>query len=150
MTEVPPFMCSCTSMRVHHESVRRFALAVDRNIPGIQIAGRIDGSRDARHDDRSRRQSGDRTDAGLNRQQIRVAAAVQRHRLDLRRRDHFAQMSGHGVDLGLDGGFGRGYGYCLRLLSDLQYGIQRERGVRVDVRFVFFCVWNPVASIVRS
>ena len=117
---------------IHHESVGGFALAVDRNIARIQIAGRIDGSGHAGHDHRSRRQSRHRTDAGLNRQQVRIAAAVQGKRLDLRVLHHFAQMSGDGFDLGLNIGLGSTDRDGFRLLAYFERVIQRYRGVGID------------------
>ena len=86
--------------------------------PGFASPGWIDGARDARHDHGGGRQRGDRADARLNRQQVRIAAAVQRNGLDLLRSNDFAQVGCHGLHLRLGGGFGVGYRDVMRSLSD--------------------------------
>ena len=122
---------------VHHESVRGLALAVDGNISRIHIARGIDGAGDARHDDRSRCQVVTGADARLNRQQIRVAAAVQWLRRDLRAGHHFAELGGRRFDLRLEVGSVLNYSDFFRLLADLQHRIKPDRRIRVDGQVVF-------------
>ena len=129
---------------VYHESVGRFALAIDGNVSGIRVARRIDGARHARHDHRRWSQGRHRTDARLNREQASVAAAVQRNRLDLRVRHYFSQMSGDRINLSLDVGFGSAHCYRLRLLLDFQRGIQRHGSVGIDGNIGFLLRLEPV------
>jgi hypothetical protein len=117
---------------IHHEPVRRFALAIDREIARIQIAGRVDGSRYARHDHRGGRQRRQWSHAGLNREQIRVAAAVQRQRLNLLVCYDLAEMRRHRVDLRLNGFRGVRNRDRFGWLTYLHYGVDAERGIGID------------------
>ncbi len=101
---------------IYDEAVRRFALSIDRNVSRIQIPGRINGSGHAGHDHRSGRQGRDRADTRLNRQQIRIAAAVQGNRFDLAVGNDLPKVRRHGIDLCLNGG--------LRLVDGNGLGLQ--------------------------
>ena len=113
---------------VDQEAVRAFALAADRHVAGVELPGRRDRPRDARHDDRVRLNGRDRNHARLNRQQVGVAAPVQRQRRHLRRRDDFAELSGDG----LHAHFGPGHGDRFRLSADFKRRIFLQRAVRGD------------------
>ena len=86
---------------IDHEAIGGFALAVDGEVAGVRVAGRIDAAGDARHDDGAGQQGRDRGHAGLDCEQIGVAAAVQRERGHLRSGDDLAQMSRGCFDLRL-------------------------------------------------
>ena len=119
-------------MEIHHESVRRFALAINRDIARIQISRRIDGSRHARHDYRIRRQRRHRSYAGLNRQQVRITAPVQGQRFDLLFGNDFAEMRRDRIDLSLNCLFGLNHRDCVGSLSQLHRGVDAKRSVGID------------------
>ena len=70
----------------------------------------------------------------MNGEQIRVAASVQGKRLDLPVGYHLAEMGRHGVDLGLNGFLGFGDRDRLGPLTDLQDGVDAQRGIGVDAQ----------------
>ena len=74
---------------VHDEAVCKFALPVDRNRAGIQIAGGREHAR-AHVLHGVARDRGNGNNSGLKGQQIGKAAAVQRHGCHLSTRNHFA------------------------------------------------------------
>ncbi len=90
---------------VQHKAIGEFALAVDRDGAGVQIAGRRKCAR-AHVLDRIGSDGRDRNDAGLKREQVRKAAAIERHGCHLFGRDDFAHLRISGVDMG--GQFGDG------------------------------------------
>ena len=111
------------------EAVRGFALAAHRHDAGIEPAGGCHRTGHAGHDDAVRLNRRRRNDAGLNRQQIRVAAAVQRQRRHRRRRDDLAELGRHGVDAdGVDGHRDR-----FRLLAQLERDVDLDRAVGIDL-----------------
>ena len=91
---------------IQHKAVGKFPLAVDRDGAGVQIAGGRKCA-DAHILGRVGCQRSDGNDAGLKRQQVRVAAAIERHGRHLFARDHFAHLRIGGFDM--RGRFGNGY-----------------------------------------
>ena len=88
----------------------------------------------------------------MNREEIGVAASVQRERFNLPFGYDLAEMGRDGVDLCLDGLGGFGNVYLFGSLTHLQGGVDAERGVgiypptfsRVDSRTN--CWRNPLRS----
>jgi hypothetical protein len=80
------------------EAVRGLTLAAHGDDPGVQASRRVHRARDAGHDDAVGLNRGHRNDARLNRQEVSVAAAVQRQRSHRRRRNDFSELCGHSVD----------------------------------------------------
>ncbi len=89
---------------VDHEAVGGFALAVDGEVAGVGVAGGVDAAGDAGHDDGAGQEGGDGSDAGLDGEQIGVAAAVEGESGHLAGGDDFAEVSCGGFDL--DAGVG--------------------------------------------
>ncbi len=112
---------------IHDETVGEFPLAVDRDGAGIQIAGgREHGRAHVLHGVGGNRS--DRSDSGLESQQIRVASAIERHSRHLRAGDNFAHL---GIRcLGVDGAFVDGYRF--RFFADFQGGVHDQGAIRVD------------------
>ena len=133
---------------IDHEAVGGFALAVDGEVAGVSVAGGIDTAGDAGHDDGARQKGGDGSDAGLDREQIGVAAAVQRKRRHLRGGDDLAEMGRRGFDLCA------GVAVTVTVSSvqaDLEGDIHADCGVGIDRRGPSFAAAvNPVAVMVRS
>ena len=83
---------------VNDEGVGEFALAVDRNGAGIQIAGRRERAGAHVLHGVGGNRSG-RSDAGLHRQKIGIAAIVQGHGRHLVAVDDFAHLAAVGLDV---------------------------------------------------
>ena len=108
------------------EAVRGLALTADRHDAGIEPARRRDRAGDAGHDDAVGLNGRRRDDARLNRQQVRVAAAVERQRRHRLRRHDLAKLRRHGVDP--DGVDRHGDGF--RLLAQLERDVELKRRCR--------------------
>ncbi len=117
---------------IHHEAVSGFALAVDGNVAGIRVARRIDRAGDAGHDHRGWGEGGHRSDARLDGEQVRIAAAIQGNGLDLCCGKHCTKVRGDGVHLGLECFFGFNDCDSLVLPGQLHYRVDAKGGVGVD------------------
>jgi len=113
---------------VDHEAVGGFALAVDGEVAGVCVAGGIDATGDASHDDGAGQESGDRGDAGLDGEEVSVAAAVERDGGHLIAGDYFAEVGCGGVDLNARLA---GDGYDVGAGADFERGVDAEGGVGV-------------------
>ena len=147
MIEVPPFMCSCTSIPLTMKPLEDSRWPLMDRLPGFSIARWIDASGDARHDDRAWQQGRNRRHARLNRQQIGVASSIQRQRGHLRARYDFAEMGRNGFDLHS--------GTAVTITESVWPPIARATSTRMaesvsTVRLVFRCGVNPAAVMVRS
>ena len=85
---------------VHDEAIRKFPLSINRNRSRIQIARRRKHAR-AHILHRLRRNRSHRRNSRLQRQQIRKAPPVQRHRRHLRPVNHFAHLRAGGFHVEL-------------------------------------------------
>ena len=94
----PMFTSSSTSLPLTMKAVGKLALAIDGNRPRIQISGgRKRAGADVLHGVRGDRS--DRSNSRLKRQQIGVAAAVERNGGHLRAGDDFTDLRARGFDL---------------------------------------------------
>ena len=84
---------------VHQEAVGRLPLAIDGQVPRIQITRRVEASGNARHDDGAWQQGRDRGHSRLDGQQVRVAPSIQRERGHLCTRYDLAEVSCGRLDL---------------------------------------------------
>ncbi len=112
---------------VQHKAVGKFPLAVDRDGAGIQIAGGRKCA-DAHILSRVGRQRRDRDHAGLKGEQVRVAAAVERHGRHLFAGDDLAHLGIGGFDV--RGRFGNGD--RLGPLSDGERRVHHHLAVDID------------------
>ena len=116
---------------VDHEAVGGLALAVDGEVAGVGVAGGVDAAGDAGHDDGAGEEGRDGRYAGLDGEEVGVAAAVQGEGRHLAGRDDLAEVSGCGFDL--DDRV-TGYGDCVRSLADLEGCVNTNGGVGVHCK----------------
>ena len=113
---------------VHVEAVGALALATDRDDARIQTAGRIHRTRDPRHDHAVGLHGRGWNHARLNREEVRVAAAVQRQRGHRRRRNDLAELRRDRVDAdGVDGDVNG-----LALFAQFEGRVDLHRAVGID------------------
>ena len=123
-TDVPPFMCSCTSAPFTRNPLAVSRCPLTDTLPAfsppdgatvpVTPAMMTEFGLDGR----------DRDDAGLNRQQVGVTAAVQRERRHLGSRHDLAELGGRRFDA--DGVLDNRDGF--RLIADLQRRVDLQRG----------------------
>ena len=82
-----------------------------------------------------------RSDAGLQREQIGVAAAIERNRGHLPAGDHLAQLGAGGFDMQRVVGHAHG----LRDAADFERSIERERRIGVEHNVLALIAENPEA-----
>src|SRR5260370_30273967 len=112
---------------IHHEAVGRLALAVDRLVPGVQIAGNS-AIRKAAKLFLNRFGEGTGNNSRLKRQQIGEGASVQGNGGNLRSTNHFAVLGAVGFDVD---GFAHDR-YFFGGLTDLELYVHAQSGVDVD------------------
>ena len=99
MMDVPPFMCSCTSMPLTMNPLEDSRWPLMERLPGFRSPeGSMPPVTPAMMTELGK-QGRNRSHSRLNRQQIGVASSVQWQRRHLRAGNDFAKMSGRGIDL---------------------------------------------------